>query len=54
MLLNPERVILNLIQNLFGAGLFQHLINSVSNETLNQVQGDKGQLQHSPRRVRGI
>lgn len=27
-MLNPESVILNLIQNLFRAGLFQHLIKS--------------------------
>jgi hypothetical protein len=28
VMLNPESVILNLIQNLFRAGLFQHLIKS--------------------------
>jgi hypothetical protein len=40
-MLNPERVILNLIQNLFRAGLFLNLIN----QTLKRVQGDKNQLQ---------
>jgi len=47
---NPERVILNLIQNLFRAGLFRHLTESNNNETLKSqtlnlfqgmVQGDK-------------
>jgi hypothetical protein len=28
VMLNPESVILNLVQNLFRAGLFQHLIKS--------------------------
>jgi hypothetical protein len=38
---NPESVILNLVQNLFRAGLFQHLIKSIYYETLKRVQGDK-------------
>jgi hypothetical protein len=29
VMLNPESVILNLIQNLFRAGLFQHLIKII-------------------------
>ncbi len=37
---NPWNVILNLVQNLLRKGLFKHLINSVSDETLKQVGGD--------------
>ncbi len=33
-MLNPESVILNLIQNLFRAGLIQHLTKSRTYETL--------------------
>ncbi len=40
-ILNPERVILNLIQNLLQRGLIQDLTNSNLYETLKQVQGDK-------------
>jgi hypothetical protein len=41
VILNPERVMLNLFQHLFRAGLFQGLVVSMHHETLNQVQGDK-------------
>jgi len=40
-MLNPESVILNLVQNLFRAGLIQHLTKSRIYETLKQVQGDR-------------
>jgi len=40
VILNPESVILNLVQNLFRAGLFQHLVPN-RHETLKRVQGDK-------------
>jgi len=40
-MLNPESVILNLVQNLFRADLFQHLIKSTCSETLKRVQGDQ-------------
>ncbi len=33
-MLDPESVILNLVQNIFRAGLFQHLNNSMCYETL--------------------
>ncbi len=54
VMLNPECVILNLVQNLFRAGLFQHLIKIICYETLNQsmkqvqdkVQGDKIKFVH--------
>jgi hypothetical protein len=39
VMLNPESVILNLVQNLFRAGLVKHLIKPI-NQTLKQVQGD--------------
>ena len=43
VMLNPESVILNLVQNLFRAGLFQHLLEISYLETLKrpmkQVQG---------------
>ncbi len=41
VMLNPESVILNLIQNLFRAGLVQHLTEPGSYETLKRVQGDR-------------
>jgi len=40
VMLNPESVILNLIQNLFRAGLFQHLIKSTGFETLKSLDPD--------------
>ena len=36
-LLNPESVILNLVQNLFRAGLFQHFMKSTDYETLKSL-----------------
>jgi len=42
-MLNPGSVILNLVQNLFGAGSFQHL-KSMHYVTLNPVQGHKDLL----------
>ena len=36
-MLNPESVILNLVQNLFRAGLVQHLIKSSTYETLKSL-----------------
>jgi hypothetical protein len=44
MLLNPESVILNSVQNLFRAGPVQHLTNTRTYRTLKQVQGDKSRL----------
>ena len=40
-MLNPESIILNLVQNLFRAGLVQHLTEPMDYETLKRVQGDK-------------
>jgi len=46
VMLNPERVILNLVMN-----LFQHLIKSTSSETLKRVQGDRKILSQRSRNI---
>jgi|GEM_PF-6645701 len=56
VMLNPESVILNhalnlfhgLVQNLFRAGLFQHLEKSRNYETLKRVQGDRKRVFQRP------